>query len=70
MRYLEELFFCSGANLSIKLLCNFIEIELRHGFSPENLLHDFRTPFTKNTSRGASVNVSKIIASRNVTFHS
>ena len=34
----------------IKLLCNFIEISLRHGFSPVNLLHIFSTPFTKNTS--------------------
>ena len=37
--------------ISIKLLCNFIEIALRHGCSPVNLLHIFRTPFTKNTSR-------------------
>ena len=36
--------------ISIKLLCNFIETTLRHGCSPENLLHIFRTPFTKNTS--------------------
>ena len=27
-----------------KLLCNFIEITLRHGCSPVNLLHIFRTP--------------------------
>ena len=30
--------------------CNFIEIALRHGCSPVNLLHIFRTPFLKNTS--------------------
>ena len=36
--------------ISIKLLCSFIEILLRHGCSPLNLLHIFRTPFTKNTS--------------------
>ena len=36
--------------VSIKLLCNFIEIALRHGCSPVNLLHIFRTPFTKNIS--------------------
>ena len=35
---------------SRKLLCNFIEIALWHGFSPVNLLHMFRTPFYKNTS--------------------
>ena len=34
-----------------KLLCNFIEIALRHGCSPVNLLHIFRIPFLKNTSR-------------------
>ena len=31
------------------LLCNFIEITLRHGCSPVNLLYIFRTPFTMNT---------------------
>ena len=30
--------------ISIKLLRNFIEITLRHGCSPVNLLHIFRTP--------------------------
>ena len=30
-------------------LCNFIEIALRHGFSPVNLLHIFRTHFPKST---------------------
>ena len=33
-----------------KLLCNFIEIALQHGCFPVNLLHIFRTPFSKNTS--------------------
>ena len=33
------------------LLCNFIEIELRHRCSPVNLLHIFRKP-AKNTSEG------------------
>ena len=33
-----------------KLLCTFIEITLRHGCSPVNLLHFFRTPFPRNTS--------------------
>ena len=36
--------------ISIKLLCKFIEITLRHGCSHVNLLHFFRTAFTKNTS--------------------
>ena len=35
--------------ISIKLLCNFIEIALQHGCSPVNLLHIFRAPFYKNT---------------------
>ena len=34
--------------ISIKLQSNFIEIAVRHGFSPVNLLHIFRTPFPKN----------------------
>ena len=33
--------------ISIKLLCNFIEITLRHGCFPVNLLHIFWTPFSK-----------------------
>ena len=36
--------------ISIKLQRNFIEITLRHGCSPVNLLNIFRTLFTKNTS--------------------
>ena len=30
------------------VLWNFIEIALRHGYSPTNLLHIFRKPFIKN----------------------
>ena len=33
-----------------KVASNFIEIALRHGCSPVNLLHIFRTPFPRNTS--------------------
>ena len=40
---------CRSA-ISKKLQSNFIEITLRHGCSPKNLLHIFRTPFSKNTS--------------------
>ena len=40
---------CRSA-ISINLLCNFIEIALRHGCSPANLLHIPRTPFLKTTS--------------------
>ena len=36
----------------IKLQSNFIEITLRHGCSPVNLLHILGTPFPKNTSEG------------------
>ena len=38
-----------------KVACNFIEITLRHGCSPINLLHIFRTVFPKNTSGGLLV---------------
>ena len=38
--------------ISIKLFCNFIEITLRHGCSPINLIHIFRTLFYKITSGG------------------
>ena len=40
---------CRSA-ISIKPLCNFIEITLLHGCSPVNLLHILRTPFLKNIS--------------------
>ena len=42
------MFWKYAANL--KFYWNFIEITLRHGCSPVNLLHIFRTHFTKNTS--------------------
>ena len=40
---------CRSA-ISIKLESNFTEITLRHGCSPVNLLHIFRTSFPRNTS--------------------
>ena len=40
---------CQSA-ISIKLPSNFIEIALRHGCSPVNLLYIFRTPFSRKTS--------------------
>ena len=40
-------YLCQSA-ISIKLLCNFIEIILRHGCSPVKMMHIFRTPFLKN----------------------
>ena len=40
---------CRSA-ISIKLQSNLVEIVLRHGCFPVNLLHIFRTPFPKNTS--------------------
>ena len=36
--------------ISIKLQSNFIEIALRRGYSPVNLVHIVRTPFSGNTS--------------------
>ena len=43
--------------ISIKLLCIFIEIARRHGFSLVNLLHNIRTPFPKNTSGRLLLNI-------------
>ena len=40
----------SRSVISKKLLSKFIEITLRHGCSPVDLLHVFRTPFPKNSS--------------------
>ena len=44
--------------ISTKLLCNFIEIALRHRWSLVNWLHIFRTPFPKNTSGWLLLNVT------------
>ena len=38
--------------ISIKLLRNFIEITLRHGCYPVNVLYIFTTPFHRKTSGG------------------
>ena len=40
------------------MLCNFIEITLRHGCSPINLLQIFRTPFPTKTSGGLLLFIS------------
>ena len=40
---------CRNA-ISINLLCNFIEIALRDGCSPVNMLHILKTTFPRNTS--------------------
>ena len=45
-----------GSAILIKLQSNFIEITLRHEYSPVNLLHIFRKPFCKNTTRWLFVN--------------
>ena len=42
--------------ISVKWLCNFIEITLWHGCSPVNLLYIFRTPFHRNISGSLLLN--------------
>ena len=46
--------------ISMKLLFNFIEIVLRHGCSPVNVLDVFKTPFPKNISAGLLLYFVKI----------
>ena len=41
-----------------KLQSNFIEITFRHGFSPLNLIHIFRTLFYRNTCGGVLLKYS------------
>ena len=45
--------------ISIKLQNNFIEITLRHGCSPVNLLHIFKTHCPKNTPGGLLLNCQR-----------
>ena len=47
---------CQSA-ISIKQQSNLIEITLRHGCSPENLLHIFRTLFPKNNYGGLPLQI-------------
>ena len=44
-----------------KLLCNFIEITLQHGSSLVNLLHIFRTPFSRTPMKGCLYCMNKIL---------
>ena len=48
---------CRSA-ISIKLESNFTEMTLRHGCSPINLLHIFRTSFPRNTSGQLLLHIS------------
>ena len=43
--------------ISLKLQSNFNEIALRHGWSPVNVLHIFKTPFLQNTSAWLLLNI-------------
>ena len=60
---------CRSA-ISIKLQSNFIEITLRHGCSPVNLLHIFRKPFPKNTSVGLLLKVTNMSSCFIYCYHS
>ena len=52
--------------ISIKLESDFIEIALRHGCSPVNMVHIFRTPFPKSTYGGLLLSI--LSKTKNKTF--
>ena len=54
---------CRSA-ITMKLLYNFIEIALRYGCAPVNLLHMFWTPFPKNTSGRLLLQRSTLLCTR------
>ena len=56
--------------ISIKLQSNFIEIKLRHGCYPVNLLHIFRTSFSKNTSGGLLLILGITVAEKSLQKYS
>ena len=51
------------------MLCNFVEIALRHECSPVNLLHIFRTPFQQNTSEWMLLKLQLQTINRDITRH-
>ena len=57
MKFSTKNFFSECDQIRSFLKSNFIEITLRHGFSPVNLMHIFGTPFSKNTSGGLPLKV-------------
>ena len=59
---------CRSA-ISIKFLENFVEMALRHGCSPVNLLHIFRIPFPNNTSGRLLLLILTTISFFNDYFH-
>ena len=50
--HFKRIFRSSPSEVFLKLKSNFFEIALRHGCSPANLLHIFRTHYSKNASEG------------------
>ena len=48
--------------------CNFIEIALRHGCSPVNLPHLFRTPFPRNTSGRLLLSIALVNSLRSLSL--
>ena len=52
----------------MKLLCNFIEIALRHECSPVNVLQIFKTTFPKNTSGWLLLAVVKLLSVQSLTY--
>ena len=63
--FIGKVFLKYTANLQEKLYfqSNFIEIALRHGRSPVNLLHIFRTSSPKNTSGRLLPNMASAMTS-------
>ena len=54
--------------ISIKLQGNFIEITLRHGGSPVNVMHIFRTLFPKKICGRLLLNILKIFVGKRSTY--
>ena len=70
MKFSEAALHSVAMKRSENLFCNFIEITLRHGCFPVNLLHIFRTPFPEKSCRALLLKFTyfKVMVSNQIRY--